>query len=241
MKPAALTSSFDRAAGTYLAHAGVQAAMAAWLAEWLPAARAGRALEVGAGPGVFTRRLLPWTGSLLATDRSAAMCAAGRAAWPHITWRTMAAEAPAAGPWDWIFSSSVLQWLESPTEVLAAWRERLAPGGRVLAGFFTAGSLEEWNALAGDSSPLVWRAPAEWRKHFAAAGLRVLRAEQAPRIFHHPSARAFLRTLHGVGAAPARRLPAAQLRRLLTEYDARHRTAAGVSATWQFFRIEASM
>jgi malonyl-CoA O-methyltransferase len=231
-------ASFERMAPTYLAHAGVQEDLAGWLAEWLPKRRTGRALEIGAGPGVFTRRLLPWKGTLLATDGSRAMCAAGRAAWPAATWRTMAAERPAAGPWDWIFSSSMLQWAEDPAAILTAWRKRLAPRGRVLAGFFVAGSLAEWSALAG-RAPLDWRTPEDWRVLVKAAGLRLLRDGSERRVCYHESARSLLRSLHGTGAAPLRRLPPARLRRLLGEYEERHRTSQGVPANWNFYRFEA--
>ena len=234
-----VVASFGRAAPTYLAHAGVQQAMADWLAEWLPPQRMGRALELGAGPGTFTRHLLPWSGPLLATDAARTMAAAGRKAWPAARWRTMAAERPAAGPWDWIFSSSMLQWSENPAAVLRAWRGRLAPSGRILAGFFVAGTLSEWGALAG-AGPLAWRTAAEWTALVEAAGLRPLRASTERRIFYHDSAAAFLRSLHGTGAAPRRRFAPAKLRRLLHEYDERHRTARGVSATWQFYRFEAA-
>ena len=126
-----IEAGFDRAAGTYAGHARVQTAAAEWLAEWLPAARNGRALEAGAGPGVFTRHLVPWSGRLLVTDASRAMCEKGRAVWPHIEWKPMLAQAPEAGPWDWIFTSSMLQWADDPVAVFSAWRETLAPGSAV--------------------------------------------------------------------------------------------------------------
>jgi SAM-dependent methyltransferase len=231
-------ASFGRAAPTYLAHAGVQEAMADWLADWLPAVRTGRALEVGAGPGTFTRRLLPWQGTLLATDASRAMTAAGRKAWPAARWRTMAAERPLAGPWDWIFCSSMLQWAEQPAAVFRAWRRRLAPGGRILAGLFVAGTLEEWNALAGPG-PLRWRSADDWRVLIEDAGLRIRREGTEQHIHYHASAAAFLRSLHDTGAAPFRRLPPARLRRVLRAYDERHRSAAGVPAQWRLYRFEA--
>jgi SAM-dependent methyltransferase len=236
--PATVRASFERAAPAYLAHASAQEDLAAWLAEWLPAVRQGRALEVGAGPGVFTRHLLPWQGELTATDFSPAMCAAGRSRLPQVRWRTMAAEAPEPGPWDWIFSSSMLQWSEDPAAIFAGWRKRLAPGGRVLAGLFAAGSLEEWGVAAG-AAPLRWRTAEGWRALLAGAGLRVVRDEAEPRVFYHVSAAAMLRSLHGTGAAPRRRLAPARLRELLREYEQRHRTAAGVPARWQFYRFEA--
>ena len=233
-----IIASFDRKAPQYLVHARVQEELADWLAEWLPRRRRGAALEIGAGPGVFTRRLLPWNGTLLATDGSRTMCAAGRSAWPEATWRTMAAERPLRGPWEWIFSSSMLQWAEDPAAMLAAWRERLAPRGRILAGFFIAGSLAEWGAVAGEA-PLRWRTAEEWRSLITGSGLRLLRDGAEVRTFHYPSAAALLRSLHGTGAAPRRRLPAARLRTLLREYEDRYRNGAVVPARWSFFRFEA--
>lgn len=235
----ALASSFGRAAQNYHAHAQVQTAMADWLAEWLPAPREGRALEIGAGPGVFTRRLLPWRGLLLATDISPAMCAAGRAALPQANWQTLAADAPTDGPWDWIFCSSMLQWVAEPEEIFAAWRQVLAEDGRVLAGLFVADTLPEWRELSGQPDPLVWRSAEEWRESLARGGLAVVQDAVERRVFRHASALALLRSLHGTGASPERLLSPGRLRRLLREYDSRHGSAEGVGATWTFYRFEA--
>jgi malonyl-CoA O-methyltransferase len=235
-----LAGSFDRAAHSYLAHARVQMAMAEWLAQWLPVDRSGNALEMGAGPGIFTQFLLPWSGNLTATDLSPKMCAAGSARVPEAIWQAMEAESPSAGPWDWIFSSSMLQWVADPADVFAAWRSRLAPGGRILAGLFAAESLPEWSTVAGGTAPLTWRTVEQWRNFLARAGLRVERDQSERRTSYHASARAFLRSLHGVGAAPTRSYPAGLLRRLLHDYEGRHLTSKGVTATWTLYRFEAT-
>jgi malonyl-CoA O-methyltransferase len=235
----ALVESFGRAAKDYWRYAGVQMSLAKWLAEWLPEGRNGRALEIGAGSGEFTRQLLPWPGELVASDLAPAMCAAGRVALPRIDWRELAAEAPEGGPWDWIFSSAMLQWAAEPANLFAAWREQLAPGGRVLAGMFVAESLPELNALLGIDGPVRWRTTDEWRETLEAGGLRIVRDAAVKREFWHESAGAFMRSLHGVGAAPVRRVPPGQLRRILREYDRRHGGDAGVRATWTFYRFEA--
>jgi hypothetical protein len=60
------------------------------------------------------------------------------------------------------------------------------------------------------------------------------------RVFHYSSAAAFLRSLHGTGAAPLRRLQPGRLRGLLQEYERCHRTSAGVPASWNFCRFEAA-
>ncbi|HVU35990.1 MAG TPA: methyltransferase [Opitutaceae bacterium] len=234
MSPAA----FDRAARSYLRHAGVQRAMAAWLAGWLPETRTGRAIEYGAGPGVLTEHLVPWNGELLATDKSAAMCAEGRRRLPEIAWRVADADDPAPGPWDWVFSSSMLQWAEDPGTTLAGWREQLAEGGRILAGTFVADTLPEMQAVAGPG-PVRWRSAAEWEETIAGAGLRLLRAEADRRVFVYRSALDFWRSLHRVGAAADGRIEPSRLRRWMKDYDRRFVTAGGVTATWTFFRFEA--
>ena len=236
---ARVKTSFDRAAAGYHEHARVQAALVEWLAEWLPAERKGRALEVGAGPGLFTRKIADWPGGVTATDISPAMCAAGRVAVPQADWRVMAAEEPLAGPWNWIFSSGMLQWARSPEQVFAAWRAQLAPCGRVLGGLFAAESLPELRQVSGGPDPLTWRLPSAWRASLAQAGLKFLRDSSEPRVFAYESAREFLRTLHGVGAAPSQRFTPGRMRRLLQDYEARFGEAGGVRATWTFYRFEA--
>ena len=238
--PTQVRDSFARAAGTYGGHAAVQTAMADWLAEWLPTDRTGRALELGAGTGLFTRRLLPWTGALTATDMAEPMCREGRAALPQVDWRVMRAEAPISEPaCDWIFSSSMLQWMDDPAAVFAAWRATLKPGGRVLAGLFAIGSLAELGALIPGASPLTWRAPAVWDEALARGGLRRVRSEASTRVFYQATALDLLRSLHGVGAAPVTQLSPGRLRSVLKDYDTRHRDERGVSATWVFYRFEA--
>jgi SAM-dependent methyltransferase len=235
----ALVDSFGRAASDYGRHAFVQTAMAAWLAEWLPTDRRGQALEMGAGTGGFTRHLLPWRGRLVASDLAPAMWAVGRTAFPQIEWREMAAETPDRGPWDWIFSSAMLQWVAQPGGLFAAWNDRLAPGGRVLGGLFVADSLPELNNLLGDESPIEWRTVDHWRRYLEEGGFRIVRDSSVPRTFFYPSAIALLRSVHGVGAAPVRRIAPGRLRRLLQDYEKRHAVVGGVSATWTFYRFEA--
>jgi malonyl-CoA O-methyltransferase len=241
LSDAVIAHSFSKAAAGYDRHARVQAALADWLAEWLPQERPGQALEVGAGTGLFTRHLAGWPGGVTATDLSLAMCSAGRDAVPSADWRVMEAGRPLPGPWALILSSAMLQWVENPVEVFTAWRGVLAPRGRILAGLVVAGSLPEWRAVAGDDAPLTWRTAAEWRAALTGAGLRVLRDETSERGFPHPSARDFLRSLHGIGGAPRRRFSPGVLRQMMRTLEARAGGAhgPGVRATWVFYRVEA--
>lgn len=232
-------TSFDRAAAGYHEHARVQAALVDWVAEWLPAVRTGRVLEIGAGPGLFTQKISDWPGGATATDISPAMCGVGRVAVPQADWHVMAAEKPRAGPWNWIFSSGMLQWARNPGQIFSAWRAQLAPGGRVLAGLFVAESLPELREVSGVSGPVAWRPPQEWRASLAKAGLKILRDDSEQRVFDYGSAREFFRTLHGVGAAPQRRFAPGRMRQMMRDYETRFGGAGGVRATWTFYRFEA--
>lgn len=236
---ASVSDRFGRAAQRYAQYANVQADMAEWLAEWLPEERTGRALELGAGTGLFTRKLLPWHGTLSASDASAAMCEVGQKELPQVDWRVMDAETPGLAEADWVFTSSMLQWVENPRAVFAAWKRAMRPGGRMLAGLFAEGSLPELRELTRGWSPLTWRTPDEWSELLADAGLELVRGEELYRVFHHPTAREFLRSLHGVGATPYHQFTPGKLRRILKDYDRLHREPQGVRSTWVFYRIEA--
>jgi SAM-dependent methyltransferase len=238
--PATVAGSFERSAARYRQHARVQREMAAWLAEWLPAERSGRALEIGAGPGVFTEHLVPWSGTLVASDFSPGMCNAGREAVPDAIWSVMSAEALEGSGWNWIFCSSMLQWTTRPATILARWRERLARGGRILAGLFVEDTLPELRAVTGVDGPVQWRSADTWRADIAAAGLQLRRDDLQRRSFTYASALDLWRSLHGVGAAPVRRTSPGQLRSWLKAYDARCAAPGGVTATWTFYRFEAA-
>lgn len=233
-------NSFDKAARQYGEYGHIQKDMAAWLAEWLPENHEGRAMEIAAGTGFFTRHLLPWEGSFAATDASHAMLLAGQANHPGIPWKLCAADALPAESLDWIFSSSFLQWAENPVSLFAHWRSRLTNGGRILVGLFAEPTLPELRQLAPDSSPLKWRTPPVWDKALAEAGLVCLRMEHEPRTYRFSSGLELLRIIHRVGAAPRRRLSTGQLRKLLDQYDRTHREGGHVVSTWTFLRVEAA-
>jgi malonyl-CoA O-methyltransferase len=231
--------SFDQAVHTYESHGFIQREMAAWLAEWLPARREGTAVEAGAGTGFFTQHLLPWNGRFIATDASPSMVALGSARWPQTDWRVAeAADLPSVST-NWILSSSFLQWARDPVSLLRDWKERLAPGGRILTGLFVAPTLPELDQVLPGSAPLQWRTPAQWKEIVIQADLHPLRTEEARRLFVFPSALELLRTLHRTGAAPVRRTSAASLRHAIREYDRRFSCPGGVCSTWTFYRVEA--
>ena len=134
---------FDEAARTYESYGFIQKEMADWLAEWCPASRSGKALEVAAGTGFFSRKLLPWSGHLIVSDAAPSMVEEGKRLTPGPDWVTAMADALPDEKFDWIFSSSFLQWADDASELLGHWRSRLTPGGRILAGLYINPTLNE--------------------------------------------------------------------------------------------------
>jgi malonyl-CoA O-methyltransferase len=233
-------NSFDQAAATYDRFALVQRDLAAWLADWLPAEKKGAALEVAAGTGFFTSHLTPWTGSLIATDISPAMIQRGERQCPEVTWRIADANNLPHFAFDWIFSSSFLQWAQEPAAMLSHWHSRLRPGGSMIAGLLVEPTLPELWELAGNLSPLPWRSAEVWKTALREAGLNLVRAETESRVFSYPSAFDLFASLRGTGAAPQVRLGPGRLRAIMTEYNRCFGRESKVIATWTFFRFEAT-
>ena len=237
---ASIPHQFDRRAAHYEAHAPVQRAMAAWLAEWLPVEIESPALELGAGTGLFTRQLVGRTNRLVATDASARMVEIGKSNVPQADWIVAeASNPPTAGPYCWIFSSSLVQWLPDPLATFRAWHHASAPGARMLGGWFILGTLREFFDLCPEASPFAWRDAPEWVDLLRQAGWDRVRVEKLEVQRFHPDSASMLREIHDAGAVVPRRLSPARLRSALRDYDRNHRTDEGVPGTFVFLRVEA--
>jgi len=232
---------FDHKAQLYDHHSHVQEALAQWGAEWLPPAFAKDAhvLELGAGTGTFTRYLTQRVHNLEASDIAHNMLERGKDQFPAISWTLKNAWHLQGGPWDWLCSSSLLQWAPDAASTLTAWQHCLSPKGRVMANFYTAGTLREFNAVSPTPTPLQWRTPASWLAAFSSAGLRPIRHETILKRITYASPIALLRALHHTGAVVPRKTRLPQMRRLLEEYAHRFNADGKVYATWAFTRIEA--
>lgn len=234
---------FDSSASRYSDHAVVQRQLADWCAEWLPSVETAnaRAVELGAGPGLFTEKLVALHSQLLATDVSPAMVAEGKQLFPEVDWRVADAWALSEGQWDYIYSTSLLQWCPEPVTVLRRWRNCLAPGGRMMTGFYIEPTLPELNELSAFESPVQWRDAVFWRNAFSEANLKLVRSEVSTRRLYYDSALAFFRVLHGTGAYQARQMSVSALRRMIADYQQRFSEKSQVYATWTFMRIEAEV
>lgn len=243
-------SAFSRSAAAYEERASVQRAVRErvldLLAEAAPGAR--RALDVGAGTGALLARLAAARPALaaVAVDLAPGMCAAARTAVPRAAVATADAEALPfrGGAFDLVVSTSTLQWLPRLAPALAEARRVLAPGGVLCAALFGAETLRElrdaWRAAAGPDAggrTHAFASRADLEAALAASGLRARAVVEERLVEWHPDARAVLRSLKEIGASSA--VPGraglggrAATLEMLRRYDATHRTARGVPATY---------
>jgi len=232
-------SNFDKAAKQYINYAHIQLEVAEKLSAYIPSSRHGNAIEYGAGSGVFTKYLSPWFGKLIATDASEAMCLEGKKNNPSIAWEIIDLRHPKAGPWNYIFSSSVLQWLDNPVDVFKAWKKSLAPGGRVIGSIFIKGTLQQWLCITRGISPLTWKSHELWVTYLNEAGLKIVRQDTETITAYYSNAMECIKSLRGVGATPYNLVGPGRLRTWLKEYDNSFKTQYGLPCTWVTYRFEA--
>ena len=176
-----------------------------------------------------------------ATDQAAEMVAQCQARVPEVTHAVRDAwEAPTcAESWDYVVSSSLLQWSEQPEEIVRQWCDLVASRGRLLLGFFVEPSLPELRDVLCGVSPLRWRSPKCWERIFIdCPGVELIRSEVSTRCYMYPDALAFMRSLHQTGVTVSQGRGVGDMRRVLCEYDSRYSEVGGVRATWSFYRVE---
>jgi len=232
---------FDACAHTYDENASPQHAFAALVAEFIQPQPGAPVLELGAGTGALTRRLMASvSANLRATDASRAMVARGREKVPEASWSQLDAFVEVVPQSALQTSSGLLQWANDPTQVLNAWRASLAPGGKMVHAFPCLPCLGEWRSLVPES-PVHWRDESAWREIFNRAGLHVSRSQAWVLRPVFPSALALVRSLHLSGVTGRPRIGPGRLRQALRSYDLRFRDPPGVYATWVWMAIEATV
>ena len=151
---AEIAESFSARAESYELHAGLQRAIAARLARFLPELEQPHVLELGCGTGLFSRHLVRRypQGRFVMTDVAPAMIAECRRnllglSAAHISYEVMdAGQAGGHAGLDLIVSSMTLHWLADPVSSLERLRKFLAPGGILLYATLGPESFAEWRA-----------------------------------------------------------------------------------------------
>lgn len=248
MTEGAVARYFGRAAGTYDAHARVQAEMADRLAALLPARLPVRhALDLGCGTASMARALvarLPQH-SWLGMDIAEGMLHQARQT-PVSGYRLAVGDA-ARLPLDHqslglVFSSFALQWCDDPGAVIAELKRVLCPDGWLMLAVPVAGTLHElresWRQLDDAVHVNHLASDADWEGLLASAGFVNRHRERATVVEYYPSVAAIHRMLKATGAHHVTRRSSVglttpgRLRALETAY-ARLADHRGLPVTWQ--------
>jgi len=233
--------NFDRSVMGYEIHSIPQNALATELAKWIPPEeRHGYAIEFGAGTGLFTRKMQPWSGAYLATDAAPRMVISGIEQCPFVAWKEQTADQPQyLGPADWVLACNLLQWLKDPESVLKAWHDTLKPGGHLAIAVLLPGTFAELHQVLPEANPLIYRSAKIWENLLEKAGFTLEREEIWQHTHIYSNALAFLRAIHAMGLAPQTTIGPGRLRAALREYDRKFAAPSGVRTTWQAWLVRA--
>ncbi|WP_104201815.1 methyltransferase domain-containing protein [Billgrantia saliphila] len=234
--------AFSRSAHRYTRLARAQQAMGAALWSQLPP-RADRVLDLGCGPGHWSRRLADRFGAkcqVVGLDVSLGMLESAAATHSDIRWLCGdAASLPLAdSAVSLVFSNLALQWCPDLDAALAEVYRVLRPGGRALINTLGPGTLREvahaWDA---PTALLDFRSRQQHLASARRAGFARAYCEIATERFHYPDLAAVMASIKGVGAQTPR--PAAHLTRTdLARAERRYetlRTSAGLPVS--YFRL----
>ncbi|MBA2778753.1 methyltransferase domain-containing protein [Billgrantia kenyensis] len=236
-----VAAAFSRAAGQYTRLARAQQLMGNALWPLLPE-QAGRVLDLGCGPGHWSRRLSVRYGPdcrVLGLDLAPGMLQVARHRAPTgLDWLCGdAAQLPlAASQFDLVFSNLAIQWCPDLDAVMAELHRVLRPGGRAVINSLGPGTLGEVGQAW--SSPATLLAFRTRESHLASAHLagfiRVECCESRER-FHYPDLTAVMASIKGVGAQTTHavhRLTRRDMERAACRYESL-REAAGLPVSYQ--------
>jgi malonyl-ACP O-methyltransferase BioC len=235
-----LLRQFQRAAASYEAQAAVQQQAAERLLDLLEqhcVLPPTRALEIGCGTGLLTRRLLARFSSvqeLCLNDLVPDFASRLVIALPCPALRFLPGDIetlPLPGSFDLIISSSVLHWTHDLDSLLAKLAAHLRPDGRLAFSVYGPENLREIRTLTGIG--LRCRSQAELeaavRRRF-----RLLHSSGQTEAMHFASPHDVLRHLRETGVNALSREPWSrqQLRQFCAEYRSRFSSDSGVALTY---------
>lgn len=241
-------ANFSRAAATYDGAADIQRRAAEHLAAIVrdrcpDAAALSPFLEIGAGTGFLTGQLLRLGLSQgMVTDVAPTMVAGLRrnyAALSGITVRELDGEQFALGErFNAVFSASTFQWFPSLLDPFRNIRRHLMRGGLFAFCLFVDGTFRELRQVVNAvGCPYPGHRLFEANEVVRAmldGGFSVEHCSTLDLPAHYPDALRFFRSIRAIGSTSAAREPLGprDLRRVISRYDADHRRADGVTATY---------
>ncbi|QIK79852.1 methyltransferase domain-containing protein [Sphingomonas piscis] len=185
----ASTSKWD--AGDYARVGSFVAELGAVVVDLLDPQPGERILDVGAGEGALTKRIIARGATVVGVDNSESMVAAAQA--DGLEFRLMAAEdMPFDAEFDAAFSNAALHWVLEKERAAAAIHRSLKPGARfvgemggegniaILRGGIRA-ELQERGYLVPANDPQWYASPDEFRAIYSAAGFTDIEAQIIPR------------------------------------------------------------
>lgn len=242
LSQARVQQSFRRGLGSYHAGASVQARIAGHLSAML-AENAGRSFErvfeFGCGTGHLTRALTEnheieelYLNDLVpdcADAAQAAVCGT-----PKVRFQAgdvQSVELPGAA--DLIASASTVQWIENQPRLLACLSGQLAEGGWLALSGFGSAQFHELAALGSTAGAPGYRDAGEWAA-ILPAEMELVAVHQTRIVRYFDTARDVLRHLRetGVNGNAQGGWTRGQLAGFEAEYDARFRTDAGLTLTY---------
>ncbi|WP_129138769.1 methyltransferase domain-containing protein [Modicisalibacter coralii] len=238
--------AFDRAAPYYRRRAVAQHRLGEHLWRRLPA-RATHILDLGCGPGDWTRRLSErYATTAFGVDLAPAMLEqARRSHGSQGHW--LCADATrlplASAGFDLVFSNLAIQWCRNLPALFEELHRVLAPGGRGLINTLGPGTLAEvahaWSRPDCPAALQPFTDTATYRGLARQAGLDIV-IDAAHQCFHYPDLPAVMDSIKGVGAQVARSGP--RLRRGdISRAEARFETLrepAGLPVTYHRLTLE---
>jgi malonyl-CoA O-methyltransferase len=239
---------FSNAAATYDQHAAPQRELADTLMRYLPTSINGSILEVGAGTGILTEKLIthfPET-PIDAIDIAEEMVEQSREKFikqPCCQWVLADAQTYYRDePYALIASSAALHWSSDLLATLNNLYSLLQPGGLFVLGIMLRGTLWELRELRRAIAPGKGGGPTLpldeiVQQHILTSGFSLEKAHTAERRHIYENGRAFLQAIHDQGVTALQQqdypLNRSELSALIHAYETRHATAGGVYATYQ--------
>ena len=234
---------FDKKASEYNHYSNVQENLIEWGLDTLkPSIEKNQSvLELGAGTGLLTRFLKNLSFNYIASDESKAMLKIGKKIYPELKWvQKDAWKISDCKQWDWVISSSLLQWCPNPIDFFLRIRKSLNPKGSHFHLFYSHPSLVELQKC-GFRSPLQWRGLTDWESYLLKSGFRSIQLSSQSKTFWYDTAIASIRTLHQVGATYNQLTPYREMKRILQDYQSIYQSSKGIPATWNFSLIKAEI